>query len=95
MSPLFSDEYLIFQNFQLLRRVYGGHMRSTPEQGFNVTLEYNLADLPADTTDLVQAASALKRNCFASVFEKYFEFQEAGQEGHKRAVINYRDDETM
>ena len=40
-------------------------------------------------------ASGLKRNCFASVFEKYFEFQEAGQEGQKRAVINYREDETM
>ncbi|VDM58079.1 unnamed protein product [Angiostrongylus costaricensis] len=47
------------------------------------------------TVVLVQKASALKRNCFASVFEKYFEFQEAGQEGQQRAVINYREDETM
>ncbi|KAF1459539.1 hypothetical protein FQV21_0011677, partial [Spheniscus demersus] len=37
----------------------------------------------------------LKRNCFASVFEKYFKFQEEGKEGEKRAVIHYRDDETM
>ncbi|EFP08379.1 hypothetical protein CRE_16180 [Caenorhabditis remanei] len=68
----------------LLRRVYGGHMRATPESGFNVTLEYDLSALPDNT-----------EYCFASVFEKYFEFQEAGQEGHKRAVINYREDETM
>ncbi|KAF1763651.1 hypothetical protein GCK72_011918 [Caenorhabditis remanei] len=79
----------------LLRRIYGGHMRATPESGFNVTLEYDLSALPDNTSELVQKASALKRNCFASVFEKYFEFQEAGQEGHKRAVINYREDETM
>ena len=70
-------------------------MRATPESGFNVTLEYDLSALPDNTSELVQKASALKRNCFASVFEKYFEFQEAGQEGHKRAVINYREDETM
>ncbi|CAI5444793.1 unnamed protein product [Caenorhabditis angaria] len=79
----------------LLRRVYGANFRQNPENGFNVTLEYDLNNLPADTSDLVTKASALKRNCFASVFEKYFEFQEAGQEGHKRAVINYREDETM
>jgi hypothetical protein len=40
----------------------------------------------------------LKRNCFAAVFEKYFEYQ-AKQDlpagNHKRAVIHYRDDETM
>nr|XP_035962206.1 actin-related protein 2/3 complex subunit 2-like [Halichoerus grypus] len=37
----------------------------------------------------------LKRNCFTSVFEKYFEFQEEVKEGENRAVIHYRDDETM
>ncbi|CAB3402783.1 unnamed protein product [Caenorhabditis bovis] len=76
----------------LLRRVYGSYLKPTAESGFNVTLEFDLNNLPTDTSDL---ASALKRNCFASVFEKYFEFQEAGQEGQKRAVINYREDETM
>jgi actin related protein 2/3 complex subunit 2 len=40
----------------------------------------------------------IKRNCFASVFEKYFEFQANQQVAtgdKKRAVIHYRDDETM
>lgn len=40
----------------------------------------------------------LKRNCFAAVFEKYFEYQikqESINGRHKRAVIHYRDDETM
>ena len=37
----------------------------------------------------------LKRNCFASIFEKYFQFQEEGKEGENRAVIHYRDDEIM
>jgi actin related protein 2/3 complex subunit 2 len=29
------------------------------------------------------------------VFEKYFAFQEAEEEGQEAAVIHYRDDETM
>ena len=45
--------------------------------------------------ELVKKAGLFKRNCFASVFEKYFKFQAAGEGGHKRAVIHYRDDETM
>lgn len=32
---------------------------------------------------------------FASIFEKYFKFQEEGKEGENRAVIHYRDDETI
>ncbi|PIO69074.1 Arp2/3 complex, subunit p34-Arc [Teladorsagia circumcincta] len=79
---------------RLLRREYGSYL-TTPESGYNVSLIFDLTNLPADHSSLIEKASALKRNCFASVFEKYFEFQEAGQEGQKRAVINYREDETM
>ncbi|KAE9417634.1 hypothetical protein Angca_002395, partial [Angiostrongylus cantonensis] len=78
----------------LLRREYGSYL-TTPEPGYSVSLVFDLTNLPADHSELIQKASALKRNCFASVFEKYFEFQEAGQEGQQRAVINYREDETM
>lgn len=78
----------------LLRREYGS-LLSTPEEGYNVTLLYDLENTPEDTESLIQKAGLLKRNCFASVFEKYFEFQERGEEGQQRAVIHYRDDETL
>ncbi|CAI4231164.1 unnamed protein product [Auanema sp. JU1783] len=81
----------------LIKREYGDRLVS-PEPGFNVSVVYDLTTLPSDPaalSALISKASALKRNCFASVFEKYFEFQKAGLEGQKRAVINYRDDETM
>lgn len=55
----------------------------------------DLDNVPNDWEDLVKKVGLLKRNCFASVFEKYFEFQAKGIEGHQRAVINYREDETM
>ncbi|TKR76739.1 hypothetical protein L596_017839 [Steinernema carpocapsae] len=80
----------------LLRRIYGNYLMAQPESGYNVSLLYDLATLPDDVSELVDKASHLKRNCFASVFQKYFEFQESGQaEGQKRAVINYREDETL
>lgn len=45
--------------------------------------------------ELIEKVSMLKRNCFASVFEKYFEYQQAGNDKEEYAVINYREDETM
>ncbi|KAH7724449.1 PNAS-139 family protein [Aphelenchoides avenae] len=80
---------------ELLKREYGSYLAPKPENGYNVSLVYDLAALPDDFMPLVQQASYLKRNCFASVFEKYFRFQENGQEGEQRAVIHYREDETL
>ncbi|CDW54907.1 actin protein 2:3 complex subunit 2 [Trichuris trichiura] len=80
---------------ELIQREYGSYLAAVPEEGYNVSLLYNLTSLPADYSDLARKASRLKRNCFASVFEKYFVLQEKGIEGSKRAVIHYREDETM
>ena len=56
---------------------------------------YDLNNLPTDWQLAAEKASLLKRNCYASVFEKYFEFQEKSQIGEEIAVINYRSDETL
>ena len=78
----------------LIQREYGPYI-TDPEEGYNCSLLYDLESIPSDYKDVIRKAGLLKRNCFASVFEKYFEFQEKGESGHKRAVIHYRDDETM
>lgn len=79
---------------ELLKREYGP-LLTEPEDGYNVSILVDLENIPQDWEEVVKKIGLLKRNCFASVFEKYFEFQELGEEGHKRAVINYRNDETM
>ena len=76
-------------------RQYGEYIMKPPEANYNVSLLFDLTKLPEDWKDLAMKASLLKRNCFASVFEKYFDFQEKGETGHKTAVINYRPDETL
>jgi len=63
--------------------------------GYNVSVLINLEEIPEDCEQIAKRIGLLKRNCFASVFEKYFDYQEQGEEGQKRAVINYRNDETL
>ena len=70
---------------ELLKRVYGSYLVN-PESGYNVSLLYHLENLPASKDSIMHQAGMLKQNCFASVFEKYFQFQEEGKEGENRAV---------
>jgi actin related protein 2/3 complex subunit 2 len=79
----------------LLKREYGTYLLYPAEEGYNVSLLFDLENIPNDWEELVKKVGLLKRNCFASVFEKYFEFQQKGIEGQRRAVIQYRDDETL
>lgn len=79
---------------ELLKREYG-QLLIEPEEGYNVSVLVDLENIPADWEKVAHKIGLLKRNCFASVFEKYFDFQEQGEEGQRTAVINYRNDETM
>ncbi|KAJ7370181.1 Actin- protein 2/3 complex subunit 2 [Desmophyllum pertusum] len=82
---------------ELLKKVYGSLMTTT-EEAYDVSLLIDLEQLPSDENgkeELIQKLALLKRNCFASVFEKYFDYQQAGSGGEQHAVINYRDDESM
>lgn len=76
-----------------LKKEYGDNLVAPPP-GFDVAVEYNLDSIPDDYSKIVKQVSLLKRNCFAAVFEKFFDAQSAG-ESHDQAVINYRDDETL
>ncbi len=65
---------------------------------FLYTSEYQRITTPPTTIHITEEwaskVALLKRNCFASVFEKYFELQKAG--GDKdTAIVHYRDQETM
>jgi len=78
----------------VLKREYGDLLVAA-DDGFDVTVQIDLANIPENWEEIVKKCGLLKRNCFAAVFEKYFEFQEQGEEGQQKAVIHYRDDETM
>jgi len=77
-----------------LKREYGEALTSDGSGGSEIALEFAPGALPDDHAPLANRAARLKRNCFAAVFEKYFEAQANGTQV-KRAVIHYRPDETM
>ena len=82
----------------ILAREYGDRLLDQPEEGYDVTVQVDLdkSTIPDDwEQSIVAKIGCLKRNCFAAVFEKYFAFQEAEEDGQEAAVIHYRDDETM
>ncbi|VEL43137.1 unnamed protein product [Protopolystoma xenopodis] len=98
ISIRFFKELLEHGVKDLLQRVYGNMLQETPESGYNVTLSVDFTDLPVSAGDcnaLARKIALLKRNCFASVFEKFFMIQSQGVTDLKRAIINYRDDETL
>ena len=45
---------------------------------YNISVIVDLDNIPANWEEVVKKIGLLKRNCFASVFEKYFQFQEQG-----------------
>jgi len=79
---------------ELLKKEYAD-LITTPEAGYNISLLIDLENLPEKKDELIQKVGLLKRNCFASVFERYFDFLEKEEESKETAIIHYRDDETM
>jgi len=94
----FYDELKKHGADELIQKTYGALLTS-PEDGFNISLLIDLENLPTDKEALVKSVGLIKRNCFASVFERYFDFLEQEDEGARqsseRAVIHYREGETM
>jgi len=77
----------------LLQREYGDYLVS-PEQGYDISVQFSYESLPENKEEWASKVALLKRNCFASVFEKYFELQAKGGE-KSTAIVHYRDKETM
>ena len=55
--------------------------------GFDVTVQLDLNNIPEDWETIVKKCGLLKRNCFAAVFEKYFEFQVSIRAGRSRGLV--------
>ena len=94
----FYQELMSHGALDILATRYEDKLLKEAEPGYDITIQVDLekSNIPDDwETSIVKEISSLKRNCFASIFEKYFDFQESGQDGIKSSVIHYRDEETM
>ena len=77
----------------LLQREYGDYLVA-PEPSYDISVQFDYESLPENKEEWASKVALLKRNCFASVFEKYFELQAKGGE-KSTAIVHYRDRETM
>jgi len=76
-----------------LAAIYGDYLKSCGGGG-DVVLTFKIANIPENHEELAIRASRLKRNCYAALFEKYFNAQAAGSKV-ERAVIHYREGESI
>jgi len=74
-----------------LKAVYGQFLQKV---GKTIVLSFPLAAIPENFEQLARDAARLKRNCFAAVFEKYFQAQASGNQ-IQRAVIHFREGESV
>ena len=96
ISMKFFDSLKKYGAEELLKREYGEYLRDTALSGQCATLEFDLKTIGSkDWKEFCKKASYFKRNCFAAVFEAFFDYQETGNVDQQRAVIPYRDNETM
>ncbi|XP_065176627.1 actin-related protein 2/3 complex subunit 2-A-like [Sycon ciliatum] len=93
ISMKFYHELAKYGINEYLKAEYGDLVTS-PESGYDFSLLVNMESLPSDKAAFAKKVAMLRRHCFASVFDHMFDKQAAG--GCKdKAVIHYRDDETM
>ena len=57
-----------------LAAIYGDYLKSCGGGG-DVVLTFKIANIPENHEELAIRASRLKRNCYAALFEKYFNAQ--------------------
>lgn len=94
ISVKFYKEIQEIGGVEFLMKEYEGFVCDV-ESGYNFSIVFDVEKLPEDKAGLARKAALLKRNCFAAVFNKYFEYQRAGDTSQNRAIIPYRDNETM
>ncbi|OZJ06970.1 hypothetical protein BZG36_00244 [Bifiguratus adelaidae] len=95
-------ELVQFGAEDMLKREYAEYYGGPTEDGFDVTLHFDLEKLPEDKEALVKKVSLLKRNIFAAPFERAFTEQEQLEDDKVTSKpipelmsVHYRDDEAI
>jgi len=79
---------------ELLQQQYGNLIIS-PENGYDVTLQVDLASPPTDKEKFARNVSLLKRHCLSAPFYKVFNDIEAKKPPGGMIELPYRDDEAF
>jgi len=78
----------------IMKQQYGQYL-TTPETGYDVTLQIDLAKPPQDREKFARSIALLKRNALAAPFYKIFTDIEQKKPPASLVEIKYRDDEAF
>lgn len=95
VSLKFFSELSKYDAEKFLREQYGDKLKMEKDR---VSTQFELAGPSSDLERLSHNAALLKRNCFGAIFNWFFEYQASGQAEKNpspRAIIPFREDETM
>jgi len=76
------------------KKVYGNLVQATPEPNYQVTLEFDLDNIPGDKEKFPEVISLFKRHLLSAPFKKAFAEVEAGK-GSGVIAIEYREEEAI
>ncbi|KAJ1977462.1 Arp complex subunit [Dimargaris cristalligena] len=80
----------------IIQKEYSAHLAPEVEQGYNVSLKFDLENVPDDSAALAKRIGLLKRNVFAAPYEKAFkEWETELQEPGSLMTIHYREEEAI
>jgi len=78
----------------LLKHEYGDMLQSSPESGYDVSLQFDLDAVPK-TEEFAQKAALFKRHLLAAPFGKIFQLVEGGKAAPPMTSIAYRENESI
>jgi len=78
-----------------LKGIYGGMIQSSPEQGYDLSLQFDTDKIPGNKEKFPEAVSLLKRHLLAAPFKRVFQEVEKGSPSSNVISIAYRDDEAI
>jgi len=80
----------------VLDTVYGQALQDKPENGYDVTLKWNIDKVKDDSKKIIQQASELKKVVMGAPLERCFEALSKNQAGSlKPMIVKYRPKETL
>jgi len=77
-----------------LKAIYGSMLQATPEANYDLSIVFDVDNLPGNRDKFPESASLMKRHLLAAPFKKAFAAVEKGQ-NFPMVAIDYRDDEAI
>jgi len=77
-----------------LKTVYGSMVQSSAENGYDLTIQFDVDNIPGNKEKFPEAVSLFKRHLFSAPFKKVFQAVEKNQP-HPIITIDYREDEAI